>query len=248
MATGFANGFWPNLLLNSAGDMIGGMVILLMIEPIVSRAAVQIRQHAHLDFRLFVRRIVQAEREIRVLDTFSGLFDNANGPRALPALHEAVLRGVHVKVLLMSPATDASRLRQEQLDQVYPGQSIDAQIHHNISSLGIMEQQLAQELYRLGALHPMPTQRDSEDTGFFLSPAAQTAGQTAGRSAGRVADRTRTGRSPGPRRRRGPSPGCRVGRSCPSSRVSSPSGELAVIGQPRVQVSESARSSYGCIR
>jgi hypothetical protein len=165
--TGFTHGFWPNLLLNSAGDMIGGMVILLMIEPIVSRAAVQIRQHAHLDFRLFARRIVQADREIRVLDTFSGLFDNANGPRALPALLDAVLRGVNVKVLLMSPATDASRLRQEQLDPAYPGLSIDGQIHNNISALGTMEQQLAQTLRRLGAPNTVPALGISEDTGIF---------------------------------------------------------------------------------
>ena len=143
------------------------MIVLLMIEPIVSRAAMQIRQHAHLDFRLFARRIVLAEREIRVLDTFSGLFDNSNGPRALPALHDAVLRGVHVRVLLMSPATDASRLRQEQLDPAYPGLSIDAQIHNNISALGTMEQQLAHALHRRGVPSTIPTLGDSEDTGVY---------------------------------------------------------------------------------
>lgn len=172
VATGFTHGFLPNLLLNAAGDMLGGMVILLMIEPIVSRAAVQIRQHAHLDFRLFARRIGQAEREIRVLDTFSGLFDNVNGPRALPGLQEAVLRGVNVKVLLMSPATDASRLRQEQLDPVYPGLTIDSQIHNNISALGTMEQMLAASLQRIGAPRPFPVLGDGDDTGVFVSPPA----------------------------------------------------------------------------
>ena len=179
--TGFTHGFWPNLLLNAAGDMLGGMVILLMIEPIVSRAAVQIRQHAHLDFRLFARRVVQAEREIRVLDTFSGLFDNVNGPRALPGLQDAVLRGVNVKVLLMSPATDASRLRQEQLDPVYPGLSIDSQIHNNISALGTMEQMLARALRRLGAPQPFPMLGDGDDTGVFVSPQP---GSTSGREEG----------------------------------------------------------------
>ena len=228
---GFPQGIWSNLWLNAAGDMIGGAAILVAIDPIVSRAAMQIRQHAHLDFRLFVRRIGQAEREIRVLDTFSGLFDNVHGPKALPGLQDAVLRGVHVKVLLMSPATDASRLRQEQLDQVYPGQSIDAQIHHNISSLGIMEQQLAQELYRLGALHPMPAQRDSEDTGFFLSPAAQAAGQARSQTGMRTGTRTGTASQTAPRAQ------SRVqGRPQLSQQLGEPpSGELAVIGQPRVQ-------------
>ena len=178
--TGFTHGFWPNLLLNAAGDMIGGMVILLMIEPIVSRAAVQIRQHAHLDFRLFARRIPQAEREIRVLDTFSGLFDNVHGPRSLPGLHDAVLRGVNVKVLLMSPATDASRLRQEQLDPAYPGLSIDSQIHNNISALGTMEQQLAQALRGIGAPSTIPSLPDSEDTGLYTRVAASAEAAAAG--------------------------------------------------------------------
>jgi hypothetical protein len=171
VATGFSAGFWPNLYLNAAGDMVGGMIVLLMIEPIVSRAAVQIRQHPHLDFRLFVRRITQAEREIRVLDTFSTLFDNVYAPRSLPSLQEAVLRGVNVKVLLMSPATDASRLRQEQLDPVYPGLSIDSQIHSNISALATMEKVLEQELVRIGALpRAAVSLGDGEDTGFYPAP------------------------------------------------------------------------------
>lgn len=179
VVTGFTHGFWPNLLLNSAGDMIGGMIILLMIEPIVSRAAVQIRQHPHLDFRLFARRITAAEREIRVLDTYSGLFDTTNGLRSLPALHAAVLRGVHVKVLLMSPATDASRLRQEQLEASYPGLSIDGQIHNNISALGTLEQQLASAMRQLGAPNPIPTLGDSEDTGVYPARPPAPADETA---------------------------------------------------------------------
>lgn len=182
VASGFSNGFWPNLYLNAAGDMVGGMIILLMIEPIVSRAAVQIRQHPHLDFRLFTRRIAAAEREIRVLDTFSSLFDSGHAPRSLAGLQEAVMRGVNVRVLLMSPATDASRLRQEQLDPVYPGLSIDAQIHSNISALATMERLLGEERLRVGAAaSPIPAlgngdgngDGDGEGGGYLPEPGAR---------------------------------------------------------------------------
>src|SRR6185312_7420667 len=142
VATGFTHGFLPNLLLNAAGDMLGGMVILLMIEPIVSRAAVQIRQHPHLDFRLFAQRIPLAEREILVLDTYSGLFDAVNGQRAVDRLRDAARRGVKVKILLMSPTTDASRLRQVQLAAANPGLQIDALLHGNISLLSRLENEL----------------------------------------------------------------------------------------------------------
>lgn len=142
VATGFTHGFLPNLLLNAAGDMLGGMVILLMIEPIVSRAAVQIRQHPHLDFRLFTRRIPLAEREILVLDTYSGLFDAVNGRPAIEHLRDAARRGVKIKILLMSPATDASRLRQQQLAAANPGLQIDALLHGNIALLSRLENEL----------------------------------------------------------------------------------------------------------
>ncbi|MBR7837538.1 hypothetical protein KDL01_29940 [Actinospica durhamensis] len=142
VVTGFTHGFWPNLLLNAAGDMLGGMVILLMIEPIVSRAAVQIRQHPHLDFRLFAQRIPLADREILVLDTYSGLFDAVNGPRAAAYLRDAARRGVKIKILLMSPATDASRLREAQLATANPGLQIDALLHDNIALLSRLENEL----------------------------------------------------------------------------------------------------------
>jgi len=168
VATGFTHGFLPNLLLNAAGDMLGGMVILLMIEPIVSRAAVQIRQHPHLDFRLFAQRIAAAEREILVLDTYSGLFDAVHGRRAVDQLRDAARRGVKIKILLMSPATDASRLRQAQLATAHPGLQIDALLHGNISLLSRLENELrGGERYDAEAGHTASAVGESFAAGSF---------------------------------------------------------------------------------
>ena len=43
--TGFGNGYLPNFLLNAACDMLGGLTVLFLIEPIIRSAAIGIRAH-----------------------------------------------------------------------------------------------------------------------------------------------------------------------------------------------------------
>lgn len=137
--TGFHNDFWPNFLLNSAGDLIGGMIVLFLIEPIVRQAtAQQIRQHPRLDYAWFLRRVGEARAQIRILDTFSGLF-NADRDAAIRALRDAALQGADIRVLLMSPTTDAASLREFQLRQSMPGLWINHMIQANIADFRALD-------------------------------------------------------------------------------------------------------------
>lgn len=138
-STGFKNNFWPNFLLNSAGDLIGGMTVLFLIEPIVRQAAaLQIRQHPRLDYGWFLRRVGEARSQVRILDTFSGLF-GADRDGVIRALRDAALHGVDIRVLLMSPSTDASALREFQLRQSQPGLWINDLIQANIADFRLVE-------------------------------------------------------------------------------------------------------------
>ena len=138
-STGFHSGFWPNFLLNSAGDLIGGMIVLFLIEPIVRQAAAQqIRQHPRLDYSWFLRRVGEARKQIRLLDTFSGLFDKDHDG-AIRALRDAAIQGADIRVLLMSPNTDASALREFQLRQSMPGLWINDRIQANIADFRLLE-------------------------------------------------------------------------------------------------------------
>jgi hypothetical protein len=137
--TGFRSGFWPNFLLNSAGDLIGGMVVLFLIEPIVRQAAAQqIRQHPRLDYAWFLRRVGEARAQIRILDTFSGLF-NADRDAAIRALRDAAIQGADIRVLLMSPSADAASLREFQLRQSMPGLWINHRIQANIADFRLLD-------------------------------------------------------------------------------------------------------------
>ncbi|HEV2346035.1 MAG TPA: hypothetical protein VGS97_18190, partial [Actinocrinis sp.] len=147
---GFRSGFWPNFLLNSAGDLIGGMTVLFLIEPIVRQAAaLQIRQHPRLDYGWFLRRVGEARSQIRILDTFSGLF-GADRDAAVRALRDAAIQGADIRVLLMSPNTDASALREFQLRQTLPGLWINDRIQANIADF----RALAAAILAVGNGHP----------------------------------------------------------------------------------------------
>ena len=137
---GFRIGFWPNFLLNSAGDLIGGAVVFFLIEPIVRQATElhQIRQHPRLDYGWFLRRVGEARDQIRILDTYSGLF-NADRDAAIRALRDAAANGVNIRVLLMSPNTDASALREFQLRQAKPGLWMNDKIQANIADFRMLE-------------------------------------------------------------------------------------------------------------
>jgi hypothetical protein len=139
-SAGFHTGFWPNFLLNSAGDLIGGAVVFFLIEPIVRQATAlhQIRQHPRLDYGWFLRRVGEARDQIRILDTYSGLF-GADRDAAIRALRDAAVNGVNIRVLLMSPNTDASALREFQLRQAKPGLWMNDKIQANIADFRMLE-------------------------------------------------------------------------------------------------------------
>lgn len=138
-STGFHSGFWPNFLLNSAGDLIGGMIVLFLIEPIVRQAAAQqIRQHPRLDHAWFLRRVGEARSQIRILDTFTALFSHDHDG-AIRALRDAAIQGADIRVLLMSPNTDASALREFQLRQTMPGLWVNDRIQANIADFRLVE-------------------------------------------------------------------------------------------------------------
>ncbi|MGH3415698.1 MAG: hypothetical protein ACRDSS_04465, partial [Actinocrinis sp.] len=137
--TGFHSDFWPNFLLNSAGDLIGGMIVLFLIEPIVRQAAaLQIRQHPRLDYNWYLRRVGEARSQIRILDTFSSLF-GGDRDAAIRALRDAAIQGADIRVLLMSPNTDASALREFQLRQTMPGLWINDRIQANIADFRLLD-------------------------------------------------------------------------------------------------------------
>jgi hypothetical protein len=137
---GFRHGYWLYLLLIGFGIMIGVVIgSATVFLPIVRQATtLQVYQHPRLNYSWFLRRVGEARDQVRILDTFSGLFD-ADRDAAIRALRDAAQRGVDVRVLLMSPNTEASALRELQLRQSRPGLWIDDKIQANIADFRMLE-------------------------------------------------------------------------------------------------------------
>jgi hypothetical protein len=147
--TGFGNGYLPNFLLNAACDMLGGLTVLFLIEPIIRSAATGIRAHPFMSATRFTQRVADSTEIVRILDTASKIVrdDAEDGDRLQTAIRNATARGVQVKVLLMNPSSDASRARVAQLRDRHPDFDLDRMINRTITQL----QRMRRELGELGS-------------------------------------------------------------------------------------------------
>ena len=145
--TGFGNNYLPNFLLNAACDMLGGLTVLFLIEPIIRSAAIGIRAHPFMSATRFTQRVADSTEIVRILDTASKIVrdDAENGNRLRAAIRRASANGASVKVLLMNPSSDASRARIAQLRDRHPDFDLDRMINRTITQLQRMQRELGEE-------------------------------------------------------------------------------------------------------
>ncbi|HWG28530.1 hypothetical protein [Actinospica sp.] len=146
---GFGNGYVPNFLLNAACDMLGGLTILFLVDPIIRSAAIGIRAHPFMSSTRFTARVAASTDVVRILDTASRMIreDAEEDNRLLEAVRSATENGAFVKVLLMNPSSDASRARDAQLRDRHPDFDLDRMINRTITQL----QRIQRELGELGS-------------------------------------------------------------------------------------------------
>ena len=144
--TGFGNGYLPNFLLNAACDMLGGLTVLFLIEPIIRSAAIGVRAHPFMSATRFTAQVAASTGVVRILDTASKMVreDAEEGGRLLEAVRSAAANGARVKVLLMNPSSDASRARDAQLRERHPDFDIDRMINRTITQLQRMQRELGE--------------------------------------------------------------------------------------------------------
>ena len=144
--TGFGDGYLPNFLLNAACDMLGGLTVLFLIEPIIRSAAIGIRAHPFMSATRFTERVAASTSIVRILDTASKMVrdDADSGHRLRNAVKHAAANGARVQVLLMSPSSDASRVREVQLRDRHPDFDLNRMINRTITQLQRMQRELGE--------------------------------------------------------------------------------------------------------
>jgi len=139
--------YGQNLALNVGADLIGASVVIFVVSPLITRAQYgRIREHRRMDYGKFTNRVMQATTEIRVLDTFSFLFDKPGADHFFRAAREAMSRQAHVRVLLLHPDSRAARQRASELASDRGHVDLHREIMRNVRQLDAFATSLTEPL------------------------------------------------------------------------------------------------------
>lgn len=141
--------YGQNLALNVGADLVGASVVIFVISPLITRAQYgRVREHRRMDYGLFTNRVMQATTEVRVLDTFSNLFDQPRAEWFFRAAREAMNRQAHVRILLLHPDSRAARQRASELGADRAELDLHREVMRNVRLLDEFARSLTDPLSR----------------------------------------------------------------------------------------------------
>jgi hypothetical protein len=127
------------VLLNFGTDILGLIFAYLLFDSILQRIEQdRIKENPEFDIPRFIKMIEQAERKIRILNTWTDLISvSAYREKFLPAVKRATMRGVRFEFLILDPRSTAVAERQRDIG---PDYNVEQSIRDNL-----------QEIYKLVA-------------------------------------------------------------------------------------------------
>jgi len=110
--------YGENLALNLGTDIVGVVVTVFVIGPLISRAQEgRVREHTRLDYEWFSAQVLGSTSNVKVLDTFSGVFGPQFSERLFRGIKSATGHGARVQILLLDPDSLAVILRGRELGE-----------------------------------------------------------------------------------------------------------------------------------
>jgi hypothetical protein len=126
-------GFGRDLLLNLGSSLAFLPPTYLIFAPIFERirqTAAAIEEHLALDIPLLIRNIEHSYSAVCILETWTGLLEDAHRTAFLRALDTALGNGVSVRILLLDPTSAAASQRAEELGDQPVAQLITENLRH----------------------------------------------------------------------------------------------------------------------
>jgi hypothetical protein len=134
-----------DVALEIGGDLVGAIIIVAILTPLIARAREgRIRERGRLDYELFTDHLAAATSVVKILDTYSNLFDRPQTPQALSAIEQALGRHARVEILLLHPDSAAATVRAAETHRA----TIRQEILRNLRVLGEFWQKLDPQLAR----------------------------------------------------------------------------------------------------
>ena len=146
IALAYARGvsqYGGNLALNLGAEFIGSFIVLVAFSPMLRRAARgQVLEHRRMNFDWYVDRVAAATGRVRVMHTFTRLFERPYDDRFFGYGRALLDRGGAMQVLLLAPDSAAARHRTEALGGRV---NVAAMVRANLNALSRFRDQLPPE-------------------------------------------------------------------------------------------------------
>ena len=132
-------GYLHSVALEIGGDVVGAIIIVAILTPLITLAREgRVRERSRLDYDMFTDNMAGATSVVKILDTYSNLFDRPQTPQALRAFESALGRHARVRVLLLHPDSTAASVRAEETHRA----TIRQEILRNLTVLRGFHQRL----------------------------------------------------------------------------------------------------------
>jgi len=148
LASGISD-YGKNIFLNLGVELLGVLVTIFLITPVFRRLqSAQVRPHSVLDYEWYANQVAGATSTIKILDTFSHLFDLPLTRRFLTYLEEAITdRDTDVRILLLHPNSLAVSQRMTELGESVTGHTdLRREILRNLRVLQAFHRRLRRDV------------------------------------------------------------------------------------------------------
>jgi hypothetical protein len=107
---------YHEVLANLGASFLGVIATVIVLDPLIkgSRAPEELI-HSEFPYEQFLNGVCRSARQVRILGAWPYVMDHPWRARFLPALKDAVNRGVRVQILILDPGSKAAEQRARDL-------------------------------------------------------------------------------------------------------------------------------------
>ncbi len=126
------HGYLSDLLMNLGASLIMVAFGYVIFDPLFEEARkARVEEHLRFDHEAFSARVAASRHSVSILETWTGLLEDAHRAGFTDALRTALRAGVEVRMLLLDPDSAAAAQRTEELRHV----SVSTLIRDNLRHL-----------------------------------------------------------------------------------------------------------------
>lgn len=127
---------YRDLLANLGASFLGVIATVVVLEPLIkgSRTPEEVI-HSEFPYELFLNGLCRSSRLVRILGAWPYVMDHPWRRRFLPALKDAVQRGVRVQILLLDPGSKAAEQRARDLEREFDVSAVIGEVLREFWSL-----------------------------------------------------------------------------------------------------------------